>query len=327
MCNPTSPLIAIQMYCLAVVFPYMIVYTEFKSIEKDLGIPLKTLFAVSNNLSAHYKKVQLPKKNGSFRTLCVPDAVLKKIQSAIVQCILIHEPVSKYASAYRFGASVQKNASVHVGKEKVLKLDIKHFFDSILYFTVKDKCFSSERFSEPIRILLSMLCYYRESLPQGAPSSPMITNIIMREFDERVGAFCRERNMAYSRYCDDMTFSGSFDEREVIAFVKSEVFSYGFLLNNKKTVVVSSSERQVVTGIVVNDKMAIPSEYKAKIRQEVYYGKKYGFEDHLKHIGYNGDRASYLHSLLGRISFVLQTELGNKEFLEYKELVINLLNI
>ena len=326
MCGTTFRIIAIQMYCLAVVYIIMIVYTEFRSVEQDLGIPIKTLFSVSNSLSSHYKKVKIPKKNGSFRELSIPDEVLKKIQRAIAQKILAYEPISKYAQAYKMGASVQKNASHHVGKKKILKLDIKHFFDSILYSTVKEKCFPAERFSEPIRILLSMLCYNREALPQGAPSSPIITNIIMRDFDERVGDFCRERNITYTRYCDDMTFSGDFDEKPIIEFVKAELFEHGYLLNSKKTTVVFSSGRQLVTGVVVNEKLTVPAEYKSKIRQEVYFCKKFGVENHLRHIHYNGDTKAYIQSLLGRVSFVLQTEANDEEFLEYKSYLADALH-
>ena len=327
MCGTTFRPIAIQMYCLAVVYYIiMIVYTEFRSIEQDLGIPIKTLFSVSNSLSSHYKRVKIPKKNGSFRELSVPDAILKKIQSAIANKILAYEPISQYAQAYKPGASVQRNAAHHVGKKKILKLDIKHFFDSILYSTVKDKCFPAERFSEPIRILLSMLCYNREALPQGAPSSPIITNIIMRDFDEKVGRFCEEKNVSYTRYCDDMTFSGDFDEKPIIEFVKAELFEHGYLLNNKKTVVISSSGRQIVTGVVVNEKVTVPAEYKSKIRQEVYFCKKFGVENHLCHINYDGDAKAYLRSLLGRVSFVLQTEPGEQEFLEYKTYLIEILS-
>lgn len=303
----------------------MIVYTELRSVEKDLGIPIKTLFSVSNSLSSHYKKVKIPKKNGSFRELSVPDNVLKKIQTAIANKLLVFEPISKYAQAYKPGASVQRNASYHVSKKKILKLDIKHFFDSILYSTVKDKCFPTDRYSEQIRILLSMLCYNKDALPQGAPTSPVITNIIMRAFDEKVGSFCSKRNISYSRYCDDMTFSGDFDEKSVIEYVKAELFKCGYLLNSKKTKIITSSQRQVVTGIVVNEKMAVSGEYKAKIRQEIYFCKKYGIESHLRYINHIGDTKAYASSLLGRVSFVLQIEPGNKEFLEYKEFLVNTL--
>ena len=109
----------------------MIVYRELSSLEQDLGISAKTLYAVSNNLSKHYRKAKLPKKNGGFRNLSVPDEVLKSIQKRIAEVLLIHMPVSRYAKAYRFGSSTLRNAKHHVGKRVVLKLDILHFFDSI----------------------------------------------------------------------------------------------------------------------------------------------------------------------------------------------------
>ena len=111
----------------------MIVYRELSSLEQDLGISAKTLYAVSNNLGKHYRKVSLPKKSGGFRNLSVPDEVLKSIQKRIVDLLLIHMLVSRYAKAYRFGSSTLRNAKHHVGKRVVLKLDILHFFDSIRY--------------------------------------------------------------------------------------------------------------------------------------------------------------------------------------------------
>ena len=138
-------------------------------------------------------------------------------------------PISRYAKAYRFGSTTLKNAKPHIGKKAVLKLDILHFFDSVRYSDVKDKVFPEEIYAENIRILLAMLCYYKDFLPQGAPTSPAITNILMYEFDELVGQWCRDRAISYTRYCDDMTFSGDFDPSEVIRFVKLELKKIGFL--------------------------------------------------------------------------------------------------
>ena len=198
-----------------------------------------------------------------------------------------------------------------------MKLDIEGFFDHILYSRVKDTVFYEEKYSESIRILLTMLCYYNDSLPQGAPTSPAITNIIMYDFDETVGAFCNEKNIAYTRYCDDMTFSGCFDEREIISFVKGELRKLGLFLKNRKTAVISASKRQVVTGIVVNEKMNVTKDYKKTIRQEIYYIKKFGLDEHLKRLGIS-DKQQYVLSLKGRIAFVLQTIPNNCEFIEYK---------
>lgn len=295
----------------------MIVYRELSSIEKDLGFSAKTLYGLSNSLEKHYHTVYLPKSDGSKRKLSIPDLILKPVQKSIADNILIQYPISKYAKAYKPGSSIQKNARPHVGKKKILKLDIEGFFDHILYSRVKDTVFYEEKYSESIRILLTMLCYYNDSLPQGAPTSPAITNIIMYDFDETVGAFCNEKNIAYTRYCDDMTFSGCFDEREIISFVKGELRKLGLFLKNRKTAVISASKRQVVTGIVVNEKMNVTKDYKKTIRQEIYYIKKFGLDEHLKRLGIS-DKQQYVLSLKGRIAFVLQTIPNNCEFIEYK---------
>ena len=298
----------------------MIVYKKLASIERDLGFSAKTLYGLSNNLEKHYHNVLIPKRDGSKRKLSVPDLILKSVQKSIADNILVQYPISRYAKAYKVGSNVVQNAQPHVGKKKILKLDIEGFFDHILYSQVKNIVFSEEKFAEPIRILLTMLCYYKESLPQGAPTSPAITNIIMYEFDEAVGAFCNEKKIAYTRYCDDMTFSGDFDEREVIAFVKGELYKLGLFLKNRKTVVIPASKRQTVTGIVVNEKVNIAKEYKKKIRQEMHYIQKFGLDGHLEKLGVS-DKRGYLLSLKGRIAFVLQTIPNNCEFLSYQNLL------
>ena len=101
----------------------MIVYRELKTLGKDLGFPVKTLYALSNNLDKHYRGVSIPKRDGTMRKLSVPDFILKSVQRSIVINILAYYPVSRFACAYRYGASVQKNARPHIGKKKLLKLD------------------------------------------------------------------------------------------------------------------------------------------------------------------------------------------------------------
>lgn len=297
----------------------MIVYRELSSLERDLGISAKTLYAVSNNLVKHYHKAKLPKKSGGYRNLFVPDEILKDIQRQISEVLLIHMPVSRYAKAYRFGSSTLRNAGHHVGKQVVLKLDILHFFDSIRYSTVKDKVFPAEIYAEPLRILLTMLCYHKDSLPQGAPSSPAITNIILYEFDELIGQWCRERGIAYTRYCDDMTFSGDFEPVEVIRLVRAELKTLGFLLNEQKTKVQRPGQQQTVTGIVVNEKLSIPSDYRRKLRQELYYCRRYGIQEHLQKIGLEIPEDTYRMQLLGKINYVLQVHPDDKDMLDARK--------
>jgi len=294
----------------------MIVYRELSSLEQDLGVSAKTLYAVSNNISKHYRKAKLPKENGGYRNLSVPDEVLKAIQRRIADVLLIHMPVSRYAKAYRFGSSTLRNAKHHVGKPMVLKLDILHFFDSIRYSTVKDKVFPEEIYAEPLRILLTMLCYHKDALPQGAPSSPAITNILLYEFDELIGQWCRERDITYTRYCDDMTFSGDFDPAEVIRFVKLELKKMGFLLNEQKTKIQHPGQQQTVTGIVVNEKLSIPSDYRRKLRQELYYCRKFGVQEHLQKIGLEIPEDTYRMQLLGKVNYVLQVHPDDRDMLD-----------
>lgn len=303
----------------------MIVYRELSSLVADLGFSARTLYALSNDIENHYRRVSIPKRDGSFRTLSVPDDLLKIVQKAIAKKLLSMEPVSPFAAAYKIGGSIRKNACPHVGKKKVLKLDIRNFFDSMIYSRVKEKAFPESRYSESNRVLLTMLCYYKDILPQGAPTSPAITNIVMRDFDETVGAWCKERNIDYTRYCDDMTFSGDFDSREVVAFVSAELKKMGLFLNKRKTKEALATQRQTVTGVVVNEKLNVPSDYRRQLRKEVYYCRRFGAEAHLKHIGSDMDPKAYLKSLFCRLTFALHVSPGNDQLARDREFIKTLL--
>ncbi|MGM9366229.1 hypothetical protein [Flavonifractor plautii] len=121
-----------------------IVYQEGPSLARDLGLPLRTLYAVSNRIPAHYHRAEVPKRDGGVRVLRVPDPVLKDIQRRIARVLLSGMPVSPHATAYRYGAGVVENARRHVGRPELLKLDILHFFDSIRYIQVKEAAFPAE---------------------------------------------------------------------------------------------------------------------------------------------------------------------------------------
>ena len=296
----------------------MIIYKEFSSLVNDLGFSGKALYSVSNHINKHYNPVKLPKGNGEFRQLYVPDEFLKSIQRAINEKLLLTEEISPYATAYRPGGSTKVNASPHIGKPVLLKLDIRHFFDHLIYPIVKEKAFPEKRYSEQNRVLLSLLCVCMDSLPQGAPTSPTISNIIMKDFDNAVGQWCEENKISYTRYCDDMTFSGDFDPKVVIPIVKSELKKLGLFLNDKKTVIVRKGQKHSVTGIVVNEKLSAPAEYKKKIRQEMYYCMKYGVKSHIDSCVSNESPESYVLGLLGRINYVLSIEPKNEQMQKYK---------
>lgn len=296
----------------------IITYKEFSSLVNDLGFSGKTLYSVSNHIHKHYHSVKIPKGNGEIRQLYVPDDLLKAIQRSIRDRLLSLEEISPYATAYRPGGNTKINAMPHVGKPVLLKLDIRHFFDHLIYPIVKDKVFPAERYSEQNRILLSLLCVYNDALPQGAPTSPTISNIIMKDFDNAIGLWCSSNGIAYTRYCDDMTFSGSFDPNRVIPRVRAELKTLGLFLNDKKTVVVHAGQKHSVTGIIVNKRLSAPAEYKKQIRQELYYCMKFGIKSHLKATASELSEETYILQLLGRINYVLSIEPQNKQMINYK---------
>ena len=303
----------------------MIVYREIPSLVRDLGIHAKTLYALSNSIDRHYHTVQCPKADGSMRMLSVPDALLKTVQRRIVQVLLVHMPISIYATAYRYGGSIRRNAAPHVGRPAVLKLDIRQFFDHILYSTVKEKAFPAAIYAPPLQILLTMLCYRRDVLPQGAPSSPAITNIIMAEFDDAVGAWCRNKKIRYTRYCDDMTFSGNLDPEEVPRFVSAQLRKLGLFLNTQKTRYMPAKQRQVVTGLVVNEKLHVPSSYLRDLRQQLHFCQKFGVADHMAYLGIEGTESHYLAQLLGRVHYVLQMTPGKGEWVQARSWLLQAL--
>ena len=283
----------------------MIVYRELSSLARDLGVQPRTLYALANGRRKHCHKVSIPKRSGGTRELMVPDAALKAVQRRILEVLLQPLPVSSYAMAYRFGGSALRAASPHAGKPVILKLDLYQFFDSVRYTAVKEAAFPAEIYAEPLRILLSLLCYGKDSLPQGAPTSPAISNRLLFLFDEQTGAWCRARGIAYSRYCDDLVFSGDFDPAEVIRHVRPELQKLGFLLNGQKTRVLRQHQQQLVTGLVVNEHPAVPSSYRRKLRQELYYCRRFGVKSHLQQTGCADSETVYLRQLLGRVCYVL----------------------
>ena len=141
----------------------------------------------------------------------------------------------------------------------------------------------------------------------------------MNDFDNTIGEYCEQNNISYTRYSDDMTFSGDFNPRKLITIVRKELYKLGLKINNKKIHVINNSQQQNVTGIIVNKKIQVSSSYRNKIRQIIYYIKKYGLKDHLNRINYQESPSTYINSLYGKTLYVLSIDKTNKEFINYKE--------
>jgi len=283
---------------------------------------IQCLYALSRHPGRHYQTFIIPKRNGGRRTILAPDPLMKHVQRNLLKHVLAGIPVSAYATAYHRGADIVKNALPHVGQKKVLKLDLEDFFGSITSAMVYKHVFSPLVFPPAVRTLLVTLCCYEGSIPQGASTSAAISNIVMRPFDEHMGQWCAERTIQYTRYCDDMTFSGDFDEKQVKNKAENFLRVLGFTLNPDKTTLLKAHQRQTVTGVVVNQKPQTDRDYRKKVRQEVYYCRKFGAQSHFERLGYKeSELIGCLHSLLGKINHILHISPQDEEFRQAKALV------
>ena len=291
---------------------------------KDEKKYIKTIYSISTNIEKNYKLYKIKKRNGKYRTIYEPNLILKQIQKQILNNILNNKSISKYAKAYHKGIQLKDNAIPHINKEMILKLDIKDFFENISFLDIYNSCFPIEYFPKSVGMILTYLCTYDNHLTQGSPTSAYISNLVMKEFDEELGNWCNLRNISYTRYSDDMTFSGAFYPSELITKVRKMLYKLGLELNNDKIHIVYKSSSQNVTGKKKKKKMQVNVKYRNKIRQEIYYIKKFGLSSHLKKCDINIDSKRYLNILYGRVLYVLQINENDKEFIKYRQFIENL---
>ncbi len=270
-----------------------------------------------------YRNFTITKANGKLRTLKEPLPSLKEVQIWILQNILYSDSVtvSKYAKAYVKKRSLLDNAKWHKGKDKVLTIDVSNFFGSITRDSVEN-IFKKLGYSYSISNLLSKLCCCDDCLPQGAPTSPVLSNVYMFDFDSIISKYCSENNLRYTRYADDLTFSGNFEEGSLVSFVRQALLKFSLILNEDKTKLMKRNQRQLVTGILVNEIMQVPKRERLLIRQEIYYIEKFGLNSHLEKT--NNKRRNYLPHLLGKINYALFLNPKDEELLRYKKYIQNL---
>lgn len=270
-----------------------------------------------------YRFFYIEKANGKKRKISEPLPDLKYVQKWILKNILEKIKVSPYTKAYVPDSSVKHNARFHRRQKVVLSMDIKNFFPSIKIKSIVN-IFKSVGYTENVSCFLAYLCCNKYCLPQGAPTSPYLSNLRLLNFDSIISQYTNQRKIRYTRYADDLTFSGDFAPSHLIRFVSDCVWKEGFAINSDKTRVAYSNTRQEVTGIVVNEKMQTPRTERKKIRQEVYYIRKFGLDSHLSHI--NETRAHYLNHLLGKINFALFVNPDDSEMKGYYDYIKSIMS-
>ena len=278
-----------------------------------LGVTADELSRALGDIPSMYKRSRIPKKTGGTREIREPLSPLRGMQENILRQILYSIPISEFAGAYYPGARLYRNASPHTGKRCILKMDVTDFFGSIRYDAVLSSVFNIERYPEDIGAALASLCCLDGALPQGACTSPAISNIVMEAFDDSFGRWCGKLGFSYTRYSDDITVSGS--GRLYPAYLKAKAMlgDMGLELNEKKTRFITSASRQTVTGLTVNRRVRVPSDYKRKLRQELHYVLRYGLDNAADYMGVPTKK--YYQQLMGRLNYVLSIEPTNEYFL------------
>ena len=249
-----------------------------------------------NHVFHRYRQFKIKKKTGGFRQITAPKTqTFMMMLSAINEIIRSMYLPSKYAMGFTEGRSVVSNASIRKGQNYVFNIDLKDFFPSIEQARVwKRLQLAPFNFPIPVANLIAGLCSMREKrqdekghnvyvyiLPQGAPTSPVITNMICDTLDRRLAGLAKRFGLHYSRYADDITFSSMHNVYQKNGTFRKEmeriIASQRFTINESKTRLQKKGSRQEVTGIIVSDKLNVTQKYVRDIRNILYMWDRYGY--------------------------------------------------
>jgi retron-type reverse transcriptase len=216
-----------------------------------------------------YRRVEIPRPGKAPRVLEIPHPFLRFVQRRILARVLEQMDVHRSAHGFRKGRSVFSGAAAHTGRRLVVCLDLRDFFPSISFRRVAG-VFRSCGIEETPALLLAGLCCVRGRLPQGAPTSPMISNLVCRRLDSRLAGLARRMEASYTRYADDITLSGDASLLRVLPLVRKIIAEEGFALAAEKTRIMRSGARQRVTGLNVNTKVSVPRTVRRLLRALVH---------------------------------------------------------
>ncbi|HFK7850281.1 TPA: reverse transcriptase domain-containing protein, partial [Listeria monocytogenes] len=251
---------------------------SLEELAKILKIPKKflTYILYKKKVENSYTNLLIPKKSGGQRNISIPMKELKDVQRNIVKVMLTQQNIfqfennikSNISHAFTKDKSIITNAEIHKNKRFVLNIDLEDFFKSFHFGRVQGYFEKNKNFLFPknIATVLAQLTCYNGSLPQGAPSSPIITNLICNILDMKLLKIAKKYKLDYSRYADDLTFSTNnknFEEKSEEFFYQLEIIikQSGFKINPKKTRLQYKTSRQIVTGLVVNKKVNVTREF------------------------------------------------------------------
>jgi retron-type reverse transcriptase len=264
-----------------------------RAVAAWLGLSLGRLrwftFDRAADTTWHYSRYVVPKRSGGQRVILAPKRELKALQRRALLDLVAKIPPATAAHGFVPGRSIATNAQPHVGKRVVVRLDLKDFFPSITFPRARG-VFIAHGYSYAVASTLALLCteydrepfdrdgkrYYVSSGPrhlvQGAPTSPALANLVAWRLDRRLSGLAAKYQFSYTRYADDLTFSGDNAAAVggLISSIKRIVADERFTVNDAKTRVARRSRRQIVTGLVVNDQVATPRTLRRRLRATLH---------------------------------------------------------
>ncbi|WP_456426993.1 reverse transcriptase domain-containing protein [Rhodocaloribacter sp.] len=324
----------------------------------DPKITTRSLSYLAFHCNKRYRSFEIPKKSGGMRTIRAPLPKLKIIQRALNICFQCVFRPHKAAYGFVPGRSIVDNARVHAGRRYIYNVDLKDFFPNTSFRRVKTvlelEPFSFTGDREPLAFLIANLCCENDdkgkgALPQGAPTSPTLTNVVCQRLDRKLYRLARQNRAHYSRYADDLTFSSNDDifTKDLQSQIKAIIREEGYEVNQKKVRLQSRHIRQEVTGLTVNVKPNVRRAYIKDVRYWLRTWRVFGYEKatadfidrHGATTALSGKTVRLEHVLAGKIAFLgmvrgqhdgivqrFRTELDNLLSVHPKQLNENLLD-
>lgn len=265
----------------------------FEGVADLLYISAKQLnyLLYSRNSNAHrYRNFDLPKRRGGLRSIQEPRRELKYIQRNLAgQLYKVYRPRNA-VQGFRHGKNVKSNAELHCPARYIFNVDLKDFFPSINFGRVRGVFLTQFSLPHTVATVLAQICCHENSLPQGAPTSPVLSNIICSRMDGELTRLAKKYRCFYSRYVDDITFSKRTSDfppeigyagptgGQVGPELDDIIRSNDFNINEEKVYLQSNRRRQRVTGLIINQKPNVPRRYVRQIRAMINAWSKYGEE-------------------------------------------------
>ena len=241
------------------------IFSSKSELLQFLGIKENFLYS---GFSTKYQSREKPKKNGGIRLIKPPSPKLKKVQRLILDKILIKAEILPCVFGLSKEKSIISNAKAHQSNVNgnLINLDLEDFFPTITQKDVR-KIFKQLGFNKENSSILTKICTVDNSLPQGAPSSPVLASLACIELDKRIFLYCKRRGLVYSRYFDDISISGLQITTQQIDAIEKIITTSGFRNNEKKKQFFSPLSEKVINNVVIKkESFSVTEEYKDAIR-------------------------------------------------------------